>query len=243
MSSTHSSSPGPSVRRGPQGARVAAVLAVAWCLAAGSAHADTLYFANGRTLAVKAYRVDGTVMTVTLRGGGQATFDAAIVTRVAPSEVPEPEEAPVETEAPGLPPAAAPTIVLDQPPAGTRPFAALIEAVAEKNGVPIGLVHAVVQAESNYQPRARSSAGARGLMQVMPKTGAGLGVRNLYDPAANLDAGVRYLKSLLGEFELGQALAAYNAGPNAVRKFGGIPPYRETHDYVRRVLSNLPVRP
>ena len=58
-----------------------------------------------------------------------------------------------------------------------------------------------------------------------------------------IDAGVRYLKSLLGEFELGQALAAYNAGPNAVRKFGGIPPYRETQDYVRRVLSNLPVRP
>ena len=116
--------------------------------------------------------------------------------------------------------------MLDQAPAGPRPYAALIETVAEKNGVPIGLVHAVVQAESNYQPRAKSSAGARGLMQVMPKTGAELGVRNLYDPAANLDAGVRYLKSLLGEFELGQALAAYNAGPNAVRKFGGIPPYR-----------------
>jgi membrane-bound lytic murein transglycosylase B len=231
------------VRRGHLlSGRVGAVLAMAWSLAAGSAHADTIYFANGRTMAVKAYRVDGNVMTVTLRGGGEATFDAGIVSRVAPSEVPEPEEAPVETAAVSTP-VTIPTIVLDQAPAGPRPYSALIESVAEKNGVPIGLVHAVVQAESNYQPRAKSSAGARGLMQVMPKTGAELGVRNLYDPAANLDAGIRYLKTLLGEFELGQALAAYNAGPDAVRKFGGIPPYRETQDYVRRVLSNLPVRP
>jgi soluble lytic murein transglycosylase-like protein len=80
-------------------------------------------------------------------------------------------------------------------------------------------------------------------MQIMPRTGAELGVRNLYDPHANLEAGVRYLKSLMGEFDLDQALAAYNAGPDAVRKSGGIPPYPETQDYVRRVLSNLPRRP
>jgi soluble lytic murein transglycosylase-like protein len=221
--------------------RVSAAFAIGSCLVAGAAHADTIYFANGRTMSVKACRVDAGVMTVTLRGGGQATFDAALVNRVAPSEVPEPEEeSPIETAAAA---AAPPTNGLDQAPSGPRPYAALIEIVAVKHGLPIGLVHAVVQAESNYQPRARSSAGARGLMQVMPKTGAELGVRNLYDPEANLDAGVRYLKSLMGEFELGQALAAYNAGPNAVRKFGGIPPYRETQDYVRRVLANLPVRP
>jgi soluble lytic murein transglycosylase-like protein len=222
--------------------RVGAILALVWCLAAGTAHADTIYFTNGRTMSVKACRVDGSVVTATLRGGGQATFDAAIVSRVAPAEVPEPEEElAVETQTAAA--AATPSIVLDQAPSGPRPYAALIETVAEKHGVPIGLVHAVVQAESNYQPRARSSAGARGLMQVMPKTGAELGVRNLYDPESNLEAGIRYLKSLMGEFELGQALAAYNAGPNAVRKFGGIPPYRETQDYVRRVLANLPVRP
>jgi soluble lytic murein transglycosylase-like protein len=220
---------------------VATAIVITAFAVGSDAHADTLYFANGRTLSVKACRVEGGVMTVTLRGGGEATFDAALVSRVMPSEVPEPdEETPLGTATAA---ASAPTIVLDQAPSGARPYASLIESVAERHGVPLGLVHAVVQAESNYQPRARSSAGARGLMQVMPKTGAELGVRNLYDPASNLDAGVRYLKSLMGEFELDQALAAYNAGPNAVRKFGGIPPYRETQDYVRRVLANLPVRP
>jgi membrane-bound lytic murein transglycosylase B len=221
---------------------VAAAIVITALAVGSDAHADTIYFANGRTMSVKACRVEGGVMTVTLRGGGQATFDAALVSRVMPNEVPEPdEETPVAPATTAT--VAAPTIVLDQPPSGPRPYASLIETAAEKHGVPIGLVHAVVQAESNYQPRARSSAGARGLMQVMPRTGAELGVRNLYDPASNLDAGVRYLKSLMGEFELDQALAAYNAGPDAVRRFGGIPPYRETQDYVRRVLANLPVRP
>jgi membrane-bound lytic murein transglycosylase B len=232
-----------SIRTAARAACLVALTAGVLPATAITARADTIYFANGRTMSVKAARVDGTVMTVTLRGGGQATFDAALVDHVAPSEVPEPEDAPVPPAAAPAAMATAATPILDEAPAGPRPYAALIETVAGKHGVPIGLVHAMVQAESNYQPRAKSAAGARGLMQVMPKTAAEYGVRNLYDPQVNLDVGVRYLKSLMGQFDLGQALAAYNAGPNAVRKYGGIPPYPETQDYVRRVLSNLPVRP
>jgi soluble lytic murein transglycosylase-like protein len=100
-------------------------------------------------------------------------------------------------------------------------------------------VHAVVQAESNYQPRAKSRVGARGLMQVMPATAADFGVKNLFDPQANLEAGVQYLKFLLARFDLTNAIAAYNAGPGAVRKYDGIPPYRETQNYVKKVLKNF----
>jgi len=210
-------------------------------LGAGSApaaYADTLIFTNGRTMSVKSARVDGNLVTVALRHGGEATFDAAIVARIAPSEVPDEEETPVA--ALQTPPAPLPAADLT---IATRPFAALIHNVALANDMDPLLVHAVVQAESNYEPRARSRAGARGLMQVMPSTAADLGVRNLYDPKSNLEAGVRYLKSLMGQFTLGQALAAYNAGPATVRKYGGIPPFPETQDYVRRVLSNLPSRP
>jgi soluble lytic murein transglycosylase-like protein len=120
-----------------------------------------------------------------------------------------------------------------------RPFAALIETVALKHGVDPDLVHAVVQAESNYRATAKSHDGARGLMQVMPQTAADFGVRNLYDPQANLEAGVQYLKFLLARFNLRQAIAANNAGPATVRKYRGIPPFPETQNYVRRVLENF----
>jgi soluble lytic murein transglycosylase-like protein len=93
--------------------------------------------------------------------------------------------------------------------------------------------------ESAYRPDARSRKGAKGLMQLMPQTARQYAVRNPYDPASNLDAGVKHLKSLLDRFELTLALAAYNAGEATVRRFGGIPPFQETRDYVRQVLGLL----
>jgi soluble lytic murein transglycosylase-like protein len=113
----------------------------------------------------------------------------------------------------------------------------LIDQHSVANGVSSDLVRAVVQAESAFNPFARSVKGAMGLMQLMPATAAEYGVVNAYDPAANVRAGVAYLKSLLVRYANDEelALAAYNAGPGAVEKYGSVPPYRETRAYVARV--------
>ena len=119
-------------------------------------------------------------------------------------------------------------------------YTAAIDSVAKKNKIPRALVHAVITAESAYDPNAVSRAGAVGLMQLMPGTAERYGVRNRKDPAANVAGGTRYLRDLLKMFDnnLVLALAAYNAGENAVIKYGHkIPPYEETQVYVQRVLK------
>jgi soluble lytic murein transglycosylase-like protein len=204
-----------------------------WVMVPGSVsrlNADVIFFANGRSMAVRDYRIDGDVIIVTFREGGEARFDASRVTRIAPDEFPEATET-VTTDAAI---ASVGTISL-----AARPYSELIESVALRHGIDPFLVHAVVEAESNYEPRAKSRVGARGLMQVMPATALDFGIRNLYDPQSNLEAGVQYLKFLLTRFNLTQAIAAYNAGPATVRKYGGIPPFPETQNYVRKVLAKF----
>ncbi len=115
----------------------------------------------------------------------------------------------------------------------------LIEKYSNKNGLDKDFVSALVKQESGFNPNATSHCGAMGLMQLMPSTAQGLGVSNAYDIEQNIAGGTKYLKSMIDRFNGDEklALAAYNAGPNAVKKYGGIPPYQETQNYVKNVLS------
>ena len=121
--------------------------------------------------------------------------------------------------------------------AADLPFADLVDTVARRHGVDPDLIHAVIAVESGYRASAQSRAGAQGLMQLMPGTQRDFGVSDAFDPRQNVDAGVAYLRRLTDEFGTVLALAAYNAGPGAVRRYNGIPPYDETRDYVRAVLA------
>lgn len=116
----------------------------------------------------------------------------------------------------------------------------MIEKTAQKYGIDDKLVKAVIKQESGFNPNAKSSAGALGLMQLMPSTARGLGVVDPLNPAQNIEGGVKYLKSMLNKFNGNTilALAAYNAGPNAVEKYGSVPPYKETQNYVQSILKN-----
>ena len=114
---------------------------------------------------------------------------------------------------------------------------AFIDRVSAREGVDAKLVRAVIEVESGYRPSARSPKGAVGLMQLMPATARRYAVANPYDPATNIEAGIKHLKSLLARFPRALALAAYNAGDAAVERFGGIPPYAETRNYVSRILQ------
>jgi soluble lytic murein transglycosylase-like protein len=123
---------------------------------------------------------------------------------------------------------------------GTGAFDAIISEAATATGLSADLIHAVVRAESAYDPHCRSSAGAMGLMQLMPGTARALGVTDPWDPSQNVHGGARYLREQLDRFgDLTLALAAYNAGPGAVQRHGGVPPYEETQTYVRRVQRYL----
>lgn len=214
--------------------RVAAVAGVLLLGGSSFASAEIVFLTSGRTLSIKSHQDAGDSITMTLRSGGEVTCDRTLVDKIVPDEVPHPD--PVVAAAPAKPAAAA------ERGAGLKvtPYTDLIVNTAHTYGVDPLLVQALVQVESNYHPRARSSKGAMGLMQLMPSVAREYRVRNAYDPKANVEAGVRKLKSLLEKYGaegVNLALAAYNAGEGAVAKFKGVPPYRETQTYVNRILA------
>lgn len=201
---------------------------LAWLAAAPVARAELVFLTSGRSLSVREVRTEGTQVVLVLRDGGEIACAASLVARVAPDEVPYPPPPPADET---------PLAAARDEPLESVPYADLIARSSAEHGVDAKLVRAVIRVESGYQTRARSPRGAMGLMQLMPETARRYAVKRPYDPAANIDAGTRHLRSLLDRFPLTLAVAAYNAGEAAVLRFQGIPPYPETQDYVSRVLK------
>jgi soluble lytic murein transglycosylase-like protein len=200
------------MRRLPLGL-VLAVLATA----PAPVHAEIALLASGQTLKLDGHRSEGELAVLMLKGGGEVLLPPAAVRGYVPDEV------------------------LDEIGSAVAggDLVRLAEDAARRHGLDPALVLSVVAVESGFRPEAVSPKGAQGLMQLMPRTAASLGVSDALDPEQNLDAGVRHLEALLKLYggDLTRALAAYNAGQGAVARHGGIPPYRETRAYVRRVLE------
>jgi Transglycosylase SLT domain len=175
---------------------------------------------SGQRLVVTGYQLIGDKYRLQIVGG-TVEVPATEVMAIEPEEVFTPEPKPA-------PSAAAPK----------APFRELVDAAAARYSVDANLVYSVIAAESNFDPKAISHRNARGLMQLMPETASRLGVKNIFDPKENIDAGTRYLSELLLRYnnDLVLTLAAYNAGPERVAQYGSrVPPYRETQSYVLRV--------
>lgn len=199
--------------------RVAILATAAAFAAVPAARADYAVLRSGARLHITGYQRIGNQMKLTLQGG-TVEVAASEVVAIQPEEVFPPN-----------PPA----------PHITGPYARLIRAAAAKHGVDSALIQRVIAAESNFNPHAVSRKDAFGLMQLLPETAERYSVGNLFDPAQNIDAGTRYLKALLAQYDgnLTLALAAYNAGPKMVERYGGVPPFPETQRYVRRITSGL----
>jgi soluble lytic murein transglycosylase-like protein len=208
----------------------AAAVALVLSAYAGEAQAELVFLTSGRSVSVKGHRIEGDAIILSLRSGGEVRCDRTLIDKILPDEVPYPE-----------PVSAAPAAELQTPATGAvmdaTPYGEIISAMSEAHGVDPLLVRALIQVESNYQARARSRKGAMGLMQLMPSTARVYKVRNPFDPRTNIEAGIKHLKSLIDRFGVELGLAAYNAGEGAVTRFNGIPPYRETRNYVARILS------
>ena len=199
--------------------------AVIFCLSAASAFAgEYAVLSTGARLYAERHEIDGAKVRLYGKSGGFSEMDSALVAAFEAEDY--------------LPPAV--------PGAGAGTAAApapdprqLADAAADRYGLPRKLVRSVVKAESGWEPQAVSPKGAVGLMQLMPGT-AGLLGADPTDPAQNVDAGTRYLRDLLVKYDGGlyHALAAYNAGEGAVEKYNGVPPYRETQGYIRRIVRD-----
>jgi hypothetical protein len=206
------------------------VATLAWLLTAVPAQAEIVFLASGRTLSVKSHRMEGDTIILTLRSGGEVRCDRTLIEKIVADEVPYPEPEAQVSEIPSHLPVAGGLMQ-------STPYAELIATMSEAHGVDPMLVRALIQVESGYRAKAKSPKGAMGLMQLMPSTAREYKVHNPYDPKSNISAGVKHLKTLIDKWGVELALAAYNAGEGAVKKFNGVPPYRETRNYVTKILS------
>jgi len=196
-----------------------AVLAAA-AIGAPAARADYAVLRSGLRLHITGYETAGDRVRLTVQGGA-VEVAATDLLSVEPEEAFQP-----------LPHSA---------PSAAGPYSELIRAAALKHGLDEMLVARLIAAESNFNPKAVSRKQALGLMQLLPKTAAQYSVANVFDPAQNIEGGTHYLKDLLEKYRgnLAFALAAYNAGPDMVERYGGIPPFPETQNYVKRITAEL----
>jgi len=190
--------------------------------------AEYAVLTTGFRIRAERHSTDGDTTTLYDRDGGSTTIPTALIA-----------EFEVDDYVPPPPPP-------EPPAADPRPadLVTLVREAAARHGVAAELVHSVIATESAYNPHAVSPKGALGLMQLMPDTARDLNVSNAFDPAENINGGAAYLRQMLERYapfrnQLQRALAAYNAGPGKVDLYGGMPPYRETIDFVSRVLSRL----
>ncbi len=203
--------------------------------------ADLVVLTDGSVLKVVEFTVEEDSALLTFAKGGRMRMSMLRVERVVDDEVvPRPEKAAEALEATA---ANFPVRFEEGSETPETAYGALIFEAARRHKVNPDLVAAVIRAESAFNPRAVSRKGARGLMQLMPATAKRYGVRSseLFQPERNIEAGVRYLSFLVDRFsgDLPKVLAGYNAGEGSVDRFGGVPPYRETQGYVRRILGFL----
>ncbi|HEY6467340.1 MAG TPA: lytic transglycosylase domain-containing protein [Candidatus Acidoferrales bacterium] len=199
--------------------RVAILALIAACFAP-MVRADYAVLRSGATIHITSYQEENGRVTLNFNGGS-AEIAASDLVAIEPEE-----------QFQALPP---------QPAASTEPYADLIHAAATQTGLAENLIRDVIAEESNFNPRAVSRKNAQGLMQLLPETAARYSVANIFDPKQNIEAGAHYLKDLLVRYSgnLKFALAAYNAGPDIVDRYAGIPPFPETQKYVARITSNL----
>ena len=213
---------------------------------ASPAGASIALFVDGRSMKISAYKIVGeTDMQLTLKSGGAITVPLTRIDRVVDDEVVPPaiveEVKKVVEKDGGIFPNRSWRYDEQRGPIFKSKFDKLIVEAAKKFDVDAALVSAVIKAESDFNAREVSNKGARGLMQLMPSTAERFGVTDSYDPVANIYGGVRYLRWLLQTFKgnADLAVAAYNAGEGNVWKYNGVPPFRETVNYINRIAKHI----
>ena len=213
--------------------------------AAIPASASIAVFSDGRTSKIDTYQVEGDVIRLTLQGGGEMSLPLRRVERIVDDEIVPvavvEEVKQIVQEQGGVFPRRSWRYHESSGPLWKSDYNDIIVEAARKFDVDAALVSAVIKAESDYNPRTVSHKGARGLMQLMPATAERFGVTNSFDPTQNIHAGTKYLRWLLKKFDgnADLAVAAYNAGEGNVWKYDGVPPFRETVNYINRISKHI----